>query len=145
MNAFAEYALEAIPPSVQRRQAKQEAKPESPLDKKMAEKQRLTRAYKLWQRKVREETLVEEPRLRDFMLFLRTVRPEQADELLEQVCGSWLMEASQAVRIFALRLIARHCDRLNRRVGNEVLDDPLPPETSVYFEAREMLHAGGRA
>lgn len=145
MNAFAEYALEAIPPAMQRRQAKQEAKPESALDKKMAEKQRLTRAYKLWQRKVREETLVEEPRLRDFMRYLRTVQPEQSDELLEQVRVSWLMDAPQAVRIFALRLIARHCDRINRRVGNEALDDPMPPETSVYFEARGMLHAGGRA
>lgn len=145
MNAFTEYALEAIPPAVQRRQSRQEAKPESALDKKMAEKQRLTRAYKLWQRKVREDTLLEEPRLRDFMRYLRTVQPEQADELLEQVRGSWLMDASQAVRIFALRLIARHSDRLNRRAGNEALDDPMPPETSVYFEAREMLHAGGRA
>lgn len=145
MNVFAEYALEAIPPAVRRRQAKQDAKPESALDKKMAERQRLTRAYKLWQRKVREETLVQEPRLRDFMRYLRTVKPEEGDDLLEQVRGSWLPASSQAVRIFALRLIASHCDRLNRRAGNEALDDPMPPETSVYLEAREILHAGGRA
>lgn len=148
MNAFASYAETAIPPSVQRRQAKQEAradKPLSALEQKMAEKQRLTRAYKAWQREVRLEALAAEPRLRDFMRYLRTVSVEQGYELLEQVRGSWLPASQQPVRIFALRLIDRHAGKLARFAGGEPLNDPLPPETSVYFEARALLHAGGRA
>jgi len=43
----------------------------------------------------------------------------------------------------------RHCDRLNLRLGNEILDDELPPELGgppygVYFRAREILVPGGR-
>lgn len=145
MSAFEEYASQTIPQSVQRRQAKQEAKPESALDRKMAEKQRLTHAYKLWQREVRTETLTSEPRLRDFMRYLRTVTPEDGDEMLAEVTLSWLPQAAQSVRIFALRLIDRHAGRLARRMGDEPLNDPLPPETNVYLRAREILHAGGRA
>jgi len=145
VSAFEEYAVQAIPQSVQRRQAKQEAKPESALDRKMAEKQRLTRAYKAWQREVRIETLASEPRLRDFMRYLRTVKPHDGDELLQAVRSSWLPRSTQAVRIFALRLIDRHAGRLARQLGDEPLNDPLPPETNVYLQAREILHAGGRA
>lgn len=145
MSAFEEYASQAIPQSVQRRQAKQEAKPESVLDRKMAEKQRLTRAYKVWQREVRTETLASEPRLRDFMRYLRTVTPEDGNDMLAAVTSSWLPKAAQNVRIFALRLIDRHAGRLARRMGDEPLNDPLPPETNVYLRAREILHAGGRA
>lgn len=143
MNAFAEYAMEAIPVAEQRRQAKQ-PKPESALEKKMAEKQRLSRAYKVWQRAVREETIAVEPRLKNFIRYLRTVKPEEADEMLAEVRGSWLPTSCVAVRLLALRLIARHCDRLNRRAGNEPLNDPLPPETNAYFKARAILYAGGR-
>lgn len=148
MNAFAAYASQAIPPSVQRRQAKREeaeAKAPSALEQKMEEKQRLTKLYKAWQREVRTATLALEPRLRAFHRYLRTVKPEQGDELLEQIrISPWLTKADQSVRIFALRLIDRHANRLARQIGREPLDDPMPPETSVYFEARALLHAGGR-
>lgn len=147
-NAFASYAESAIPAPVQRKQARKEdaaAKAPSALDLKMAERQRVSKAYRIWQRDQRAAALASEPRLKDFLRYLRKVRPEDGDELVEAVATSWLPSSPQDARIFALRLIARHCDRLNRQMGNEALDDPLPPETSVYFEARSILHAGGRA
>ena len=145
---FAQYASEAIPPSVQRKQAEREAaaaKPLSALDLKMREKQRLSRAYRVWKKEWRGGVLAVEPRLRDFLKYLRTVRPAQSDELIAAIRTSWLAQAARDVRLFALELVSRHCDRINRQMGFEALDDPLPPQTSLYFEARAILHAGGRA
>lgn len=144
---FSSYASEAIPPAVQRKQAQREAdamKPLSALEKKMAERQRLSRAYRIWKRQWRTDQLTAEPRLRDFMRYLRTVRPATGGELLEAIAGSWLVKAARDVRLFALELVSRHCDRINRQLGFEALDDPMPPQTSLYFEARELLHKGGR-
>lgn len=147
-NMFAAYAETAIPAPVARQQARREAatvKAPSALDLKMAERQRLSKGYRIIQRRERETTLAHEPRLRDFLRYLRTVKPEQSDDLIQAIKESWLPKSVQAVRIFALRLIARHCDRLNRQAGREALDDPIPPETSVYFEAKALLHKGGMA
>ena len=143
MNAFASYGDTAAPIRAAPR-GKPKKEP-SALDLKMAEKQRLTRAYKASLRKDRLEAFTQEPRLFDFMRYLRRVRPNDADELVEAVQTSWLPASPQNVRILALRLINRHCDRLNRAIGNEALDDPLPPEKSVYFHCRDLLHAGGMA
>jgi hypothetical protein len=144
---FSAYAQEAIPVAVQRRETRQHASPKAPsaLDLKMAEKQRLSRAYRASKRGWRNATLAAEPRLRDFLRYLRTVRPPGANELVDAVSSSWLVSSCRDVRLFALELINRHCDRINREMGFEALDDPLPPETSLYFRCRELLHAGGRA
>lgn len=141
---FATYGQEAAPDRRESRAPKVVKEP-SALEKKMLERQRLNKSYRLSVSKERLETLQVEPRLMDFLRYLRTVKPDDGDELIDQIRSSWLPKSVQPVRIFALRLVARHCDRLNRQVGREALDDPIPPETSVYFEARTLLHAGGRA
>lgn len=136
MNAFATYGEASAP-----RERKQ--KEPSALDLKMREKQRLHRSYKAALRKDRQEAFSTEPRLRDFMRWLR--RQDDPRELVEGVAESWLPSSTQNVRILALRLIDRHCNRLNRLAGFEALDDPLPPESNVFFRCRDLLHAGGRA
>jgi hypothetical protein len=146
---FAAYATQAIPLSQQRKQAKQEAaaaKPLSAFDEKMLEKQRLSRAYRIWRRGQTKEILAGEPRLARFLRYLRTVTAETGDELLEAIAVSdWLRSAPESVRVFALRMIDARCNRINRTFGNEALDDPLPPETNIYLRARDILYAGGRA
>lgn len=115
------------------------------LEAKLQERQRVHARYRRWVRQVNQETLASEPRLKGFLRYLRTVKAEQADELLDAIRESWLPDSSQPVRIFALRMIAAKADKLNRSIGNEVLDDPLPPEQNVYFLARDLLHKAGRA
>jgi hypothetical protein len=143
MNAFASYG-EAKAPERPRSKPKQEKAP-SALDLKLQERQRLNRHYRLWRRAHNREVLGMEPRLVGFMRYLKTVQPRDSDDLLEAVRDSWLPGSAQEVRIFALRMIEARCDKLNRSMGNDALDDPMPPESSVYIEARDMLHAGGRA
>jgi hypothetical protein len=142
VNAFSAYADEKVytPPRARRKD-----KAPSILDLKMEEKQRLTKAYRLWQRDCNRQAIAMEPRLVAFMRYLRTVHAKQADELIEAVQESWLPTAPQLVRIYALRMISARCDRINREFGLEALDDPNPPETNVYFRARDLLHTGGRA
>lgn len=145
---FSAYASEAIPQSVQRQQARREAeaaKPLSELEKKMQERQRLSRAYRAWKRQWRADQLTAEPRLRDFMRYLRSVTPGTGGELIEAIRTSWLAAAARDVRLFALELVTRRCDRINRSMGFEPLDDPMPPQTSLYFQCRDILHKGGRA
>lgn len=141
MNAFSSYGDEKVYTPVRPRKEKAP----SQLDLKMEEKQRLNKAYRRWRAECNRAAVIAEPRLVGFMRYLRSVQAEHARELIEQVRTSWLVSASQDVRIFALRMISARCDKINREFGVEALDDPLPPETSVYFEARALLHAGGRA
>jgi hypothetical protein len=141
---FAEYGARAMPKPMQR-QADRREKQKSAFEEKMEEKQRLSARYRKWKTAEARATLAAEPRLRDFSRYLRRVSPQEGDELIEAIAESWLPASPQDVRIYALRMVERHADRLNQRLGNEVLDDPLPPETSVYFRARSILHEGGRA
>ena len=145
---FSAYALDAIPAPVQRRQAKTEARAEkapSALDLKLAEKQRLNKMYRVWRRDHNRAVLAAEPRLVGFMRYLKTVQAEHADDLIEALRDSWLVRSVIDVRMYALRMIDARANRINRSLGREALNDPLPPETSVYFEARALLHPGGRA
>ena len=133
---FAAYATQAIPASVQRKQAKAE-KPKSQLDLKMEEKQRLSRAYKASRRTRNAETLQKEPRLIDFARYLK--KSADSRELVEAITESWLPQAHEDVRHYALNLVSARCDCINRQNGFEALDDPMPPATSTFFEARKAL------
>lgn len=141
---FAEYGLRAVPAREQKAALKKDRAP-SAFDLRMEEKQRLSARYRKWKTGEARATLTSEPRLRAFNRYLRSVTPGEANELIDAIAESWLPASPQDVRVYALRMIDRHCNRLNQRLGNEVLDDPMPPETSVYFQARDLLHRGGRA
>lgn len=149
MNAFLELGLAVVPDKRPRPGVPRPDKPLSPLEAKMREKQRLSRAYRAWRRSEVKAILASEPRLGGFLRYLRTVTADTGDELLEALSAcDWLRAAALDIRIFALRMISARCDKLNRMMGNEPLDDPLPPETaterdSIYFEARSVLRAGG--
>lgn len=140
---FAEYGNKAIPAPQMRAQLRKDVK--SAFEERMEEKQRLSARYRKWKTSEARATLASEPRLRAFNRYLRKIEPQDGDELIEAIAESWLPESRQDVRIYALRMVDRHCNRLNLRLGHEILDDPLPPETNVYFRARALLHTGGRA
>jgi len=135
MDMFAHYAAQAIPASVQRKQAKAE-KPPTALELKMQEKQRLSRAYRAARRVINKETLAAEPRL---LAFARYLKKSQPAELVEAISQSWLPTAPDDIKAYALRLITARCDKINRSLGFEALDDPMPPETSTFFRARAAL------
>lgn len=142
-DAFAAYA-ETAAPVVADRRARRRAKAPSKLDLRMEERQRLTRAYKIAKRAERIAILESEPRLLNFMRYLRSVGANQADELLDAIATSdWLITAPQLVRAFALSRIARRQEKIRLMVGLVPLDDPMPPESSVFFEAQKLLWQGG--
>ena len=136
---YSSYAVKAAPRAVPGKPRADKAP--SALDKKMAEKQRLSKAYRVSQRERTKALLAAEPRLVRFLKYLRTIRAGDGEELLEAVAESWLPEASQEVRLFALRMIDARCNAINRKLGFPELDDPVPPETSVYFRARDILRS----
>lgn len=143
MSPFETYAAEAAPMPVDRRADRRKKAP-SKLDLKMEEKQRLTRAYKIQRRALRIEILQREPRLLDFMRYLRRVGPDDADDLLDGLreC-EWLLGAAQDIRGFALSRIASRETKIKLALGEVPFDDPLPPATSVFFEAQKILRQGG--
>ncbi len=140
MNHFASYGTDTGHTPRRPRKDKQP----TALDLRMEEKQRLHKRYRLWVRDNNRAALAAEPRLVDFMRYLRTVRAEQAGELIDAIRNSWLPEAPLNVRIYALKMVDQRANTINRDMGNEALDDPMPSETSVYFQARDILHPGGR-
>lgn len=117
----------------------QEVKPLSAFDQKMEEKERLSRRYRAAKRADAKRVLASEPRLPRFLRYLRTVTAETAGELVEAVRTSWLLECDSDVRLFALRMVDARANKINRQFGIGALDDPLPPETSVFFRVKEVL------
>ncbi|CAK0767854.1 hypothetical protein WCLP8_4170005 [uncultured Gammaproteobacteria bacterium] len=76
----------------------------------------------------------EGPRVRAMMAWVRTLGPDDADELVEVVAGEdWLLAAPAEVRFVALHLIAEEICRIRRQAGLPELDDPLPGEPDTAF------------
>lgn len=138
MNAFTAYAERAAP-----RARKDATKAPSELEQKLAERNRLHKGYRKWKREQARAALKQEPRLKDFVRYLR--KAESGDELIEAVETSWLPQADIKVRLYALRMVSARCDHINRQNGFEALDDPFPYEPTTYFRARDLLYPGGRS
>lgn len=119
----------------------------SPLEKKLRERQRLSAAFQKMRTAQRKAVLEQEPRLRDFMRYLRSV-PKNGDDLPAVLQKSWLPKAPREVRLLALELVTRRCDQINRSSGFEPLDDPLPPTLGGYDDTRRkcaaVLYKDGR-
>lgn len=143
MNPFEAYAADKAPVIPDNR-ANRRKKDPSKLDLKMEEKQRLTKAYLASRRARRAHLLEQEPRLRDLVKYLRKIGPEDGEELIAAFSAcQWLLRASPEIKMFALELVARTESKIKLSLGFEPLDDPLPPETSVYFEVRGILRSRG--
>lgn len=141
---FASYGSQKAPVIPDNRADRRKKDP-SKLDLKFEERSRLAREYRILKRAERIEILRTEPRLLDFMRYLKKVGPEDGSELLEAIANSdWLMPAPANVRGFALSRIARRQDKIKLMLGLLPLDDPMPPESSVFFEAQKLLRKGGR-
>lgn len=142
MNAFTQHG-EAVAPKWQPK--KNPEYTPTPVEARLQERDRLSKRYRRLKRQEVREILAGEQRLRGFLRYLRTVGPEDGDDLLDALSEcDWLRASPQPVRLFALRMISARVDKVNRSLGFEALDDPLWPETSIYFKARDILHKGGR-
>jgi len=152
MNAYASYAAEKAPPARQSKDWDNKranfnggVKELSPLEKKMREKQRLSKTYMRRRRQETKATLASESRLAGFLRYLRTVQAGTGGELLEALGAcEWLLTAPLETRLFALKMIDARCNKINQQLGNDTLDDPLPPDSNIYFQAKALLYAGGR-
>ena len=80
--------------------------------------------------------------MRALVAWVKTLGPEDADELVEVVADEdWLLAASQQVRLAALRLIGDEIGRIRREAGLREFDDPLPDEPENAFQiVRRLLN-----
>lgn len=107
------------------------------LEEKQAEKHRLAQAYRRKKRALWEAMKAQEPRI---VVLEKAVRASNTpSEVLALLRGSWVLNAPDDVRFMALRIIDNHCNRMALREGRQTLDDPLPPDTSLYFVCRDLL------
>lgn len=137
---FASYGATAAPKQFPQRGRKREGFAPSALEKKQAEKQRLSKAYRIDRRKRNAEIMAREPRLLGFIRYLKTIGPDDGVDLIEQVRISWLVQSVEEVRTFALRMIDARCNKIARVCfGRQELDDPMPPEKNVYMFCRDLI------
>lgn len=104
--------------------------------KKYEESNRLLSAYKKSKQEWFNVTLSLCPE--EMIKILRYVRqmPVSAeDDFLDRMQKiDWLMQSHADVKLLLLRVIARRMDDLHGE-----LDDPLPPNTNMFFKARSIL------
>jgi len=107
------------------------------LEDKQAEQSRLAKAYYAAKRKAWALAVFDEPRLLDVQRDIRAMRSPAA--ILAYLRGSWVMEASPEVRLYVLRIVNAHADKMIRAAGGEALNDPMPPAVNLFIAARELL------
>lgn len=105
--------------------------------KRYEESDRLFKGYKAWQKEWYATTLsLCPPEMMKILRYVRSMPDSAEDDFLQRVTNlDWLMNGHSDIRILLLRVIAK---RMDERDG--VLDDPLPPETNMYFEAKRILN-----
>jgi hypothetical protein len=107
------------------------------LQDKQEEKGRLAKHYRALRRSDWEAFCQQEPRIIQFGKDVRA-RKTSAD-VLAYVRGSWVVSAPQDARIYALRIVNAHADKMARAAGGEALNDPLPPKRNLFIAVRELL------
>lgn len=107
------------------------------LTEKQDEKSRLLRAFRASRRAHFAELCEQEPRLAGVRSALRRIEDPRA--LLTRLADSWVRTAPVDIRFAVLREINRHAERMARREGRAVLDDPIPPAVNVFHASRELL------
>jgi len=118
----------------------------SPLPARLTARRReqtaLSQAYHAARRQWFERVLdcPEGPRVRAMVAWVRTLGPDDADELVEVVAGEdWLLAAPQEVRFAALQLIGDQIGRIRREAGLPEFDDPLPDQPENAFQIIRRL------
>jgi hypothetical protein len=114
----------------------------SALDKKMAEKDRLSAAYKAAKRKQYEELkATAPPEWPELLAAIKTMTPEPGTGgafcrwLKDQ---QWLLDAGKAHRFYALQLIDARINKILQYLGREPLDDPIFEDT-VFQKCKRIL------
>lgn len=111
--------------------------PKRSLQDKQDEKGRLLKAFRAARRAQWAELCEREPRLAGVRSALRGFEDPRA--LLTRLADSWVRTAPTDVKFAVLREINRHADRMARREGRAVLDDPFPPAVNLFHASRELL------
>lgn len=106
--------------------------------KRYEESDRLLAAFKVHRQEWFQTTLASCHRPDEMLKILRYIRnmpPEAERDFITRLSNMvWILDASSDVRMMVLRVIAR---RVDERYSE--LDDPLPPKTNMFFEARRIL------
>lgn len=100
------------------------------------ESDRLLTAFKVHRREWFENTLAMCPEeMMRILRYVRSMPPHAEDDFLERIQElEWLNNSHPDVKFLLLRVIAK---RMDERFG--LLNDPLPPETNMFFKARTIL------
>lgn len=113
-------------------------KPLSAEQKKRYEEQdRLLVGFKGWREEWFANTLALcPPEMMKILRYVRSMPDSAEDDFLRRIVTvEWLMNGHPDIRMMLLRVIAR---RMDERDG--ILNDPLPPETNMFFKARQILN-----
>lgn len=107
------------------------------LEEKQLEQSRLAKHYKANKRAAWAAFCISEPRILTFQKNVKAMR--NPADILSYVRDSWVMQASPDARLYALRIINKHANRMALQAGGETLSDPMPPKKNLFIAARELL------
>ena len=104
--------------------------------KRFEESDRLIAAFKVYRDEWFTTTLQSCPdEMIRILRYVRDMPISAEDDFLERIQKlEWLMQGHPDIRFMLLRVIAKRMDQLYG-----VLNDPMPPETNMFFKARQIL------
>ena len=56
----------------------------------------------------------------------------------------WIEHADADARFWAIRIVRERVDRIMTDMGNDPLDDPLPPKSNTFHACRTHIMEAGR-
>ncbi len=139
---FTQYANEATPRAVRRKESRAAQRERERIQEHQDAEAILGKAARAADKAWREKTLVEceDPAAMESIVgWLKRAGPDDGEAIVETVTqAAGLFKGSDARRMI-LQAVDKASQRIRRKMGLRELDDPLPPETNVFLECREIL------
>jgi hypothetical protein len=141
-NLFLSIADQQISAPVKARQRAAEQRAQARIDKDQADREKLMRAWCVFQQRQIDDALVGPHgiQIAALLAFLKDLSLEREAELVDFVqADSWRC-ADPDTRFLAMRLIGSRLAKLREDAGLAPFDDPLPDEPpSTFLRIRELL------
>ena len=139
---FTQYANNATPRAVQRKETRASQKERDRIQAQQDAEAILSKAARAADRAWREKTIAEceDPAAMESIIgWLKRTGPDDGEAIVETVTQAAGLFKGPDARRMILQAVDKASCRIRRKLGLRELDDPLPPETNVFFECQEIL------
>lgn len=141
-NPFAAYADQVIPRAVKKRTAKKVEREAERIKRVQDDDAILAKQARAMEKVWRAEAIdrCEDPAaMRSILDWLKRSGPDDGEATIEMMTQAAQTFKGREARYLLTKAVREASQRIRRKLDLPPIDDPLPPETNVFLECREIL------